>query len=185
MGPLLPAGRQPCGLDVPVVWPGAARPSGAPALGRGVRRTGAHPLFRRAARAVAVAPGDRTLSRVLATLSCHGAGAALAVVGKPIPRQSLFAAAALSVILLAGNLVTSRLLAPTNPQIVAALASGRSAYLDPVAMTEEIGHFMAIGVLWLLLVGPGLFGRFGPVSFALLAILGLWSAAAGTNLLTY
>jgi hypothetical protein len=112
-------------------------------------------------------------------------GAALAAVGKPIPRQSLFAAAALSVILLAGNLVTSRLLAPTNPQIVAALASGRSAYLDPVAMTEEIGHFMAIGVLWLLLVGPGLFGRFGPVSFTLLAILGLWSAAAGTSLLTY
>jgi hypothetical protein len=112
-------------------------------------------------------------------------GAGLIAFGRPVPRRSLFAAAALFVVLLAGNLVASRLLAPTNPQIVAALASGRLAYLDPVAMAAEIGRFMAIGVLWLLLVGPGLFGRFGPVSFALLAIFGLWSAAAGTNLLTY
>jgi hypothetical protein len=112
-------------------------------------------------------------------------GAGLYAVGRPLSRRSLFAAAVLFVILLAGNLVVSRWLAPTHPQIIAALASGRLAYLDPVAMAAEIGRFMSIGVLWLLLLGPGLSVRFGSISFALLAVFGVWSAAAGTNLLTY
>jgi len=112
-------------------------------------------------------------------------GAGLRALGRPVPRQSLYAAAALFVILLAGNLIVSRLLPPTNPLISAALASGRQAYLDPLGLVTEIGRFPAIAVLWLLLLGPGLFGRFRPASFVVLAIIGLWFAAAGTNLLTY
>lgn len=112
-------------------------------------------------------------------------GASLTVLGKPLDRRSLFAAAALLVLLIAGNLAAGRLLAPTHPQIVAALASGRQAYLDPIAMIGEVGRFMSIGVLWLLLLGPGLVGRFGLVPLTVLAIVGLWSAAAGTNLLAY
>ncbi|MBS0525958.1 MAG: hypothetical protein JSS04_20180 [Proteobacteria bacterium] len=112
-------------------------------------------------------------------------GAGLGAVGRPVPRRSLYAASGLFAILLAGNLMVSRLLPPTNPLIIAALASGRLAYLDPVGLVAEIGRFPAIAVLWLLLIGPGLFGRFGPGSLVVLAIVGLWFAAAGTNLLTY
>ena len=112
-------------------------------------------------------------------------GASLCALGRPVPRRSLHAAAALFVILLVGNLIVSRWLPPTNPLISAALASGRLAYLDPLGLVTEIGRFPAIAVLWLLLIGPGLFGRFGLASFAVLAIVGLWFAAAGTNLLTY
>jgi hypothetical protein len=112
-------------------------------------------------------------------------GGGLRGLGQPVPRRSLYTAALLFAILLVGNLIASRVLPPTNPLISAALTSGRLAYLDPVGLVTEIGRFPAIAVLWLLLIGPGLLGRFGPASFAVLAIVGLWFAAAGTNLLTY
>lgn len=112
-------------------------------------------------------------------------GAGLRAFGKPIPRRSLFAAASLTVLLLAGYAVTKQLLPPTNPTVVAALASNGLAYIDVAWLATSVGRFTATGVLWLLLLGPGLFGKFRSASFVLLAIIGLWFAATGTNLLTY
>jgi hypothetical protein len=122
---------------------------------------------------------------VVVTLLYGVGGIVLGLLGRPLPRRSLWLAAGLFIILLAGNILVRWLMPPTNPLISASFASGRQAYLDPIRLLAEIGRFPAIGVLWLLLIGPGLLGRLRPVSFAVLAVVGLWFAAAGTNLLTY
>jgi hypothetical protein len=122
---------------------------------------------------------------IVVTLLYAVGGIVLGMFGRPLPCRSLWLAAGLFAILLAGNFLVGRWLPPTNPLISASFASGRQVYLDPVRQVAEIGRFPAIGVLWLLLIGPGLLGRFRPVSLGVLAVVGLWFAAAATNLLTY
>ena len=112
-------------------------------------------------------------------------GTGLRFCGRPVPRQSLIAATALSVLLVLGYLASSRLLPPTNPSVIEGVARNSASYIDPIEMTKNLGKYAVTAVLWLLLLGPGLIGRFRPVSLAVLATVGIWFAAAGTNLLTY
>lgn len=112
-------------------------------------------------------------------------GIGLSALGRPVPRRSLFAMTALNALLWLGYFGTSRLLAPTNPTVVAGIARSSAAYVDPREMILAIGQFTATGVLWLLMLGPGLIGRFSLASFVILAVAGVWFAAAGTDLVTY
>jgi hypothetical protein len=105
--------------------------------------------------------------------------------GRPVPNRSPFAMAALGALLGLGYFVTSRLLVPTNPTVAAGIARSSAAYVDPREMILAIGQFTATGVLWLLLLGPGLIGRFSRIGVVILAIAGVWFAAAGTDLLTF
>lgn len=113
------------------------------------------------------------------------AGFGLRRLGKPVSRRSLFAAAALSAVLVLGYLVVTRALPPTNPSTAAALSASSQMYFDVPWLAASVGRFPATAALWLLLVIPALLGRLRPRYLAPLAIIGLWFAAAGTNLLTY
>jgi hypothetical protein len=107
-----------------------------------------------------------------------------------VPRQSLIAAAAMTVLLLAGYLATSRLFAPSNPTIAFALGVNRDKYVDPAWMIATMVLFPMLAALWLLLLAPGthaarLRWRFPPIAMLVVAAIGLWFAAAGTGLLTW
>jgi hypothetical protein len=117
-------------------------------------------------------------------------GIALTAVGRPVPRQSLVAAALMSVLLLVAYVTTSRWLAATNPTVLAALAVNRYDYVDPRWMLATMALFPALATLWLLLLAPGtqsarLRWRIGPAGILIVAVLGVWFAAAGTGLLTW
>jgi hypothetical protein len=112
-------------------------------------------------------------------------GTGLRLFGRPIPKQSLSAAAAMTALLVVGYLLTSRLFPPTNPSVIVGVTRNSVSYIDPIAMVKSLGEYAVTGVLWLLLLGPVLVGRFRPVSLALLAIVGFVVAAGGTTLLTY
>ena len=112
-------------------------------------------------------------------------GAGLRLFGRPMSRRSLFAAAAMTALLVAGYLATSRLLAPTNPSVIEGVTRNSTSYIDPIAMAQSLVKYAVTGVLWLLLLGPPLVGRFRPASLVVVAIVGFWVAAGGTNLLTY
>jgi hypothetical protein len=126
----------------------------------------------------------------LMSLLYLGVGGALAVFGRAVPRQSLIAAAAMTVLLLAGYLATSRLFAPSNPTIAFALGVNRDKYVDPAWMIATMVLFPMLAALWLLLLAPGthaarLRWRFPPIAMLVVAAIGLWFAAAGTGLLTW
>lgn len=117
-------------------------------------------------------------------------GGALAAFGRPVPRRSLVAAAAMSVLLLVAYGATSQWLPATNPRIAAALAANRYDYVDPVWMLAGVVMFPVLTALWLLLLAPGtvsarLRWHFSPLAVLIVAALGAWFAAAGTGLLIW
>jgi hypothetical protein len=113
----------------------------------------------------------------------------LAALGRPVPLRTVFAAAALSVLLLAAYFGTSRGLPPTNPTVTAALETGGYAYINPVWMLRTLALFPMLAALWFLLLVPGactlgVRWRFVQPATLVVAVLGLWCAAAGTALMT-
>jgi hypothetical protein len=117
-------------------------------------------------------------------------GGALAAFGRPFPRRTLVAAAALSVLLLSAYLAINALFPSTNPTIATALAANRYDYLDPRWMLATLALFPMLAALWLLLLAPGanatgLRWRLSPAAVTTIAAVGLWFAAAGTGLLTW
>ncbi|MGZ5909882.1 MAG: hypothetical protein ACXWLB_08395 [Reyranella sp.] len=117
-------------------------------------------------------------------------GLVLVARGQPVPPRTVFAAAALSVLVLAVYFATSRWLPPTNPTVAAVLKTGGYAYINPVWMLKTLALFPMLAALWFLLLVPGA-GTLG-VRWCLLqpatlvvAVLGLWCAAAGTGLMTW
>ena len=117
-------------------------------------------------------------------------GLVLAARGQPVPLRTVFAAAALSVLLLAVYFAIGRWLPPTNPTVAAALGTGSHAYINPIWMLRTLVLFPMLAALWFLLLVPGA-GTLG-VHWRLLqpatlvvAVLGLWCAAAGTGLMTW
>jgi hypothetical protein len=108
------------------------------------------------------------------------------MVGVPVPTRQLAATAAMTVILVVSYLVVSRLLPPSNPTIVVALAHGRLDYADPVRLIAAFTLFPVIPALWALLLLPALPGRGARLgTVASVGVFGVWFAAAGTGLLTW
>jgi hypothetical protein len=117
-------------------------------------------------------------------------GGALAVAGRPFPRHTLVAAAAMAVLVIAGYFVTSAFLSPSNPTIATLHATARYDYINPIWMIGTLAVFPVLAALWFLLLAPGVEStglRWRSLSAAVIvvAIFGLWFAANGTSLLTY
>ena len=113
-------------------------------------------------------------------------GLASRLLGVPIPARQLTAAATMTGLLTVGYLLISRVLPPSNPTIVAALAHGSLDYANPVRLVTTFTLFPLVPALWLLLLLPALPGRGARTgTVALVGLLGLWFAAAGTGLLTW
>jgi hypothetical protein len=119
------------------------------------------------------------------SMLCVIVGCGLRMLRRPVPVRGLVVAAALSAVLLAGYLVTSYALPPTNGTTAVALSASGRMYLDIPWLAASVGRYPATAVLWFLLLGPALFGPLRSGFLVLLALVGLWFAAAGTNLLTY
>jgi hypothetical protein len=117
-------------------------------------------------------------------------GLVLRRLGRPLPPRTVLASAALSALLLAAFFATSRWLPPTNPTITAALETNRFDYIDPVWMLKTLAYFPMLAALWFLLLVPGagtlgVDGRLLQPATLVVAVLGLWCAAAGTGLMTW
>ena len=113
------------------------------------------------------------------------AGLVLRLAGRPLPTRTLWAAAAMTVLLTVAYLVLSRVLPPTNPTVVHALTVNRQDYADPVRALATFALFPMIPAVWLLLLIPGLpGGSIRPSIVTAIGLFGLWFAAAGTGLLT-
>ena len=109
---------------------------------------------------------------------------------RSFPRRALPAAAAMSAFLLAAYFLGSRWFPPTNPTVVIALDANRYDYANPGWMAITLFRYPVLAALWLLLLAPGLLSarlrwRLSPSMLLVVAILGLWFAAAGTGLLTW
>jgi hypothetical protein len=100
------------------------------------------------------------------------------------------AAAGLGVLLLAAYFATSRWMPPTNPTVIAALTTNRYDFINPVWMLKTLAYFPMLAALWFLLLVPGA-GTVGvrwrllPPATPVIAMLGLWFAAAGMGLMTW
>ena len=101
-----------------------------------------------------------------------------------MPLRTVFAAAALSV-LCWQSISRPAVAAADQPDLVAALGRGSHAYINPIWMLRTLVLFPMLAALWFLLLVPGA-GTLG-VHWRLLqpatlvvAVLGLWCAAAGT-----
>jgi hypothetical protein len=131
-------------------------------------------------------PGPMAMS-LLYLLAAGG----LAIMGRPVPRPTLPAAAAMTVLLLAGHLLTGRLLAPTNPTMVQAFAENSRAFLDPRVWLAAFVYSPVLPAWWLLLLLPAvdasglLRRRVPPLMLAAVAAFGLWFAVNGIGLLTW
>ncbi len=117
-------------------------------------------------------------------------GGVLSATGRPFPRHTLMAMAAMAVLVLAGYLATSTFLSPSNPTIAALHATARYDYIDPIWMIGTLAAFPVLAALWFLLLAPGLLGiglraRVVQPIVIIMAVVGLWFAANGTSLLTY
>jgi hypothetical protein len=117
-------------------------------------------------------------------------GLFLGALRRPVLPRTVLASAVLSTVLLAAYFATSRWLPPTNPVIIAALQAGRFAYINPVSMLKALAHFPMLAALWFLLLVPAartLHLRWPLLELATLviAIFGLWCAAAATGLMTW
>src|SRR5216683_2222126 len=117
-------------------------------------------------------------------------GLILAALGRPVPPRTVFASAALSVLLLAAYFATSRWLPPTNPTVTAALETNRYDYINPVWMLKTLAYCPMLAALWFLLLVPGagtvrVRWRLLQPATLIVAVLGLWCAAAGTSLMTW
>ena len=112
-------------------------------------------------------------------------GGTLSAVGRPFPRHTLTAAAVMAVLVLAGYLVTTAFLSPSNPTIAAMHATARYDYIDPIWMISTLAVFPVLAALWFLLVAPGienagLRSRILQPAVIVMTIIGLWFAANGT-----
>ncbi len=92
-------------------------------------------------------------------------------------------------LVLAGYLVTTAFLSPSNPTIAAMHATARYDYIDPIWMISTLAVFPVLAALWFLLVAPGIENaglrwRILQPAVIVMAIIGLWFAANGTSLLT-
>lgn len=117
-------------------------------------------------------------------------GAALAASGRHFPKPTLLAAGAMTALLLAGYLITSRLLPTTNPTIIRALAENQFDFVNPWWMLATLGRSPVLPALWLLLVAPGasaarLRWRLSPAAVVCIFGLGLWFAANGVTQVTW
>lgn len=117
-------------------------------------------------------------------------GIVLIAFGRPFPRRTLGAAAAMAVILLSAYLAIGALFPTTNPTIAVALAANRYDYIDPWWMLATLAMFPMLAALWLLMLAPGanataLHWRLSRPAVAIIGVVGLWFAAAGTGLLTW
>jgi hypothetical protein len=156
--------------------------------------------------AVIVRPARTTAQIALATLLlglamafCHPvtglmtlvylvAGGVLVGLRRPFPRHTLVAGAALAVLLLLTYFAQSRWLTATNPTILNAVSIIRFDYIDPTWMAKTMVMFPMLPALWLLLLAPGFTAvglRLSAPTVAMIAIFGLWFAAAGTSMLTW
>jgi hypothetical protein len=127
---------------------------------------------------------------LLMTVTYLVVGAALTVGGRPLPPRSFIAALALAVVLGAGYFATSRVLPPTNPTIVRALAGNAYDFVDPWWMLATIGRSPMLAVLWLLMLAPGanaaaLRWRAQPAAIFLIGAIGLWFALNGVTQVTW
>jgi hypothetical protein len=116
------------------------------------------------------------------------AGGALAFFGRPFPRRTLVATAAMTVLLLLGYLATTALLPHANPPAVRALAANR--FVDPWWMLATLGQSPMLIAMWLLLIAPGanaarLRWRVSSTAMAVIAAFGLWFAVNGVSQITW
>lgn len=130
-------------------------------------------------------PGVGMFSVVLAV-----AGAALLALGRPVPRHLVIAAGAMGALLMATYFATQPALGPTNPTITPHLQVNRYAYVDPLRALATFILFPMVLAFWLLLIAPGLDSarsrwRFSAGAVLIVAVVGVWFAAAGTGLLTW
>ena len=117
-------------------------------------------------------------------------GFGLSLLGRPFPRHLAIASAAMGVLVAAGYFATSALWPATNPTLAGALQGGQYNYTIPLWMLATLGFFPVLAVFWLLLIAPGLDGtaarwRFSKTALVILAVIGLWFALNGTNILTW
>lgn len=113
------------------------------------------------------------------------AGIVLRLAGRTLESRALWAAAAMTALLAVTYIGLSRLLPPTNPTVIHALAVNRYDYADPVRALATFALFPMIPALWLLLLIPGIPGQaIRPAIVMAIGLFGLWFAAAGTGLLT-
>ncbi len=130
-------------------------------------------------------PGIALLSLVFGAL-----GLALSALRRRFPRPLAIAAIAMGVLLTVAYFALAALWPPSNPTIAAQHASAKYDYIDPVWMLGTLGFFPMLGLLWLLLLAPGLESttarwRLSPRATLVVGALGLWFAINGTNLLTW
>lgn len=117
-------------------------------------------------------------------------GFALGLLGRPFPRPLAIAALAMGVLVTVGYFATSALWPATNPTLAGQLRGGQYNYVDPLWMLGTFGFFPVLAVFWLLLLAPGLEGtaarwRLSKAALVILAVIGLWFALNGTNILTW
>jgi hypothetical protein len=116
------------------------------------------------------------------------AGSALSIFGRPFPRRTLVAAAAMTVLLLLGYLATTALLPHANPPAVRALAADR--FVNPWWMLATLGQSPMLIAMWLLMIAPGanaarLRWRVSSTAMAVIAAFGLWFAVNGVSQITW
>jgi hypothetical protein len=117
-------------------------------------------------------------------------GFGLSLLGRPFPRHLAIASAAMGVLVTAGYFATSALWPATNPTLAGQLHGGQYNYINPLWMLGTFGFFPTLAVFWLLLLAPGLDGtaarwRLSGSALVILAVIGLWFALNGTNILTW
>lgn len=114
----------------------------------------------------------------------------LALLGRRPPKRTVVASGILTVLLIGAYFAESVWLPATNPTILTAVARIRYDYVDPSWMLATLVLFPMLAALWLLVLAPGvnvLQGRwrFAPAAITVIALLGVWFAAAGVGLLTW
>ena len=117
-------------------------------------------------------------------------GFGLSLLGRPFPRHLAIASAAMGVLVTAAYFATGALWPATNPTLASQLHGGQYNYVNPTWMLATFGFFPVLAVFWLLLVAPGLDGtaarwRLSRRALVILAVIGLWFALNGTNILTW
>lgn len=118
------------------------------------------------------------------------AAGVLVRLGRPVPQRTVVVAGALSLLLLAGYLSTSRLLAPSNPTIALAFATNSHGFWDPRWWIAALLYSPMLLALWLLLLAPGVPAlgtryRVPPLALAVVAAFGLWFAVNGVGSVTW
>jgi hypothetical protein len=118
------------------------------------------------------------------------AGSALSIFGRPFPRRTLVATAAMTVLLLLGYLATNVLLPSINPTAARALLANRYDFVDPWWMLATLGQSPMLIAMWLLMIAPGanaarLRWRVSSAAMAVIAAFGVWFAVNGVSQITW